>query len=65
MEIVHTIGRRKTSIARIFMSEGKGNISVNKKRLRCLFPDFYLTIQNQSTLFIDQYRRELRFKNHC
>ena len=31
MEIVHTIGRRKTSVARIYLSEGKGNISVNKK----------------------------------
>ena len=38
MEIVHTIGRRKTSIARIFMSEGKGNISVNKKDYAVYFP---------------------------
>ena len=31
MEIVHTIGRRKTSVARIYLSEGEGKISVNKK----------------------------------
>ena len=31
MEILHTIGRRKTSVARIYLSEGKGAISVNKK----------------------------------
>ena len=31
METVHTIGRRKESIARIYMSAGKGNIIINKK----------------------------------
>jgi ribosomal protein S9 len=31
MDTVHTIGRRKTSVARIFVSEGKGAITVNKK----------------------------------
>ena len=31
MEVVHKIGRRKTSVARVYMSEGKGNIMVNKK----------------------------------
>ena len=31
MDTVHTIGRRKTSIARIFISKGKGAITVNKK----------------------------------
>jgi len=31
MEVIHKIGRRKKSIARVFMSEGKGNIIVNKK----------------------------------
>ena len=26
MEVIHKIGRRKTSVARVYMSEGKGNI---------------------------------------
>ncbi|MCD8445538.1 30S ribosomal protein S9, partial [Tenacibaculum finnmarkense] len=30
METVHKIGRRKTAVARIYLSEGKGNITVNK-----------------------------------
>lgn len=38
MEIVHTIGRRKTSVARIYLSEGKGNILVNKKDYTHYFP---------------------------
>ncbi len=29
MERIHTIGRRKTSVARIFMDEGTGKITVN------------------------------------
>ena len=31
MDTVHKIGRRKTAVARIYLSEGKGNITVNKK----------------------------------
>jgi len=31
MDRIHTIGRRKTAVARIYMSEGKGNILVNNK----------------------------------
>ncbi|MFA6923323.1 MAG: 30S ribosomal protein S9 [Bacteroidales bacterium] len=31
MEIISTIGRRKTSVARIFMKEGTGKITVNGK----------------------------------
>jgi small subunit ribosomal protein S9 len=31
MDTIHKIGRRKTSVARIYMSEGKGNITVNGK----------------------------------
>jgi small subunit ribosomal protein S9 len=29
MKYIHAIGRRKRSVARIYMSEGKGNITVN------------------------------------
>ena len=39
MEIIHKIGRRKTSVARVYMSEGKGNITVNKKA----YSDFFST----------------------
>lgn len=31
METIHKIGRRKTAIARIFLSQGDGSITVNKK----------------------------------
>jgi len=38
MEIVNTIGRRKSAVARIYLSEGKGNITVNKRELKDYFP---------------------------
>ncbi len=38
MEVIHTIGRRKTSVARIYVSEGKGAITVNKKDYTDYFP---------------------------
>ena len=31
METIHKIGRRKTAIARVYLSEGKGSMTVNKK----------------------------------
>ena len=37
MEIIHKIGRRKTAVARVYMSEGKGNITVNKRTLEDYF----------------------------
>ena len=37
MEIMHTIGRRKTSVARIYLREGKGAISVNQKEYKNYF----------------------------
>jgi len=38
MEIINSIGRRKAAIARIYMSEGKGNITVNDKDYKEYFP---------------------------
>lgn len=38
MEVIHKIGRRKTAVARVYVSEGKGNITINKKDLNVYFP---------------------------
>ncbi len=37
MEVIHKIGRRKTAVARVYLSEGKGNITINKKDLKEYF----------------------------
>jgi small subunit ribosomal protein S9 len=39
MEVINTIGRRKAAIARIYMSEGKGQITVNNRDYKDYFPD--------------------------
>ena len=33
METLHKIGRRKTAVARVYLSEGKGKITINKRDL--------------------------------
>lgn len=38
MEIINTIGRRKSAIARIYVSDGKGQIRVNNKDYQEYFP---------------------------
>lgn len=43
METIHKIGRRKRSVARIYLSEGKGNITVNNKK-----HDEYFTTEQQN-----------------
>ena len=36
MDTVHKIGRRKTAVARIYLSEGKGDYHSKRKRLQKL-----------------------------
>lgn len=38
MEITHTIGRRKTSVARVYIQPGNGAVTVNKKDYTQYFP---------------------------
>ena len=33
MDVIHTIGRRKTAVARIYLKAGNGTITVNKREL--------------------------------
>ena len=37
MQIVNTIGRRKTSIARVYVKPGKGDIKINDRELKEYF----------------------------
>jgi small subunit ribosomal protein S9 len=38
MEMINTIGRRKTAIARIYLKEGKGSITINGRDYTEYFP---------------------------
>jgi len=38
MEVINSVGRRKASVARVYLKEGKGNITVNKRDFKEYFP---------------------------
>ncbi len=38
MEVINVIGRRKSAIARIYLSEGTGKVTVNKRDYKEYFP---------------------------
>ena len=38
MEQIHAIGRRKAAVARVFVKEGNGTITINKRDLATYFP---------------------------
>ena len=38
MEVINTIGRRKAAVARIYLNDGKGQITVNHKDFKDYFP---------------------------
>ena len=42
MEVVNALGRRKSAIARVFVSEGTGKITINKRDLAEYFPSSIL-----------------------
>jgi small subunit ribosomal protein S9 len=46
MQITNTIGRRKTSVARVYVKPGKGDIRVNDRDLK----EYFLSEIHQSTV---------------
>ena len=38
MEVIHKIGRRKSAVARVYLSQGKGKITVNQRDYEDYFP---------------------------
>lgn len=38
MEVVNALGRRKCAVARVYVSEGSGKITINKRSLEEYFP---------------------------
>ena len=55
MEVVNKIGRRKTSVARLYMESGNGEFNINGKTLEDYFPsDVLQIIVKQPLMLIDQ-----------
>ncbi|MBQ0085350.1 MAG: 30S ribosomal protein S9 [Prevotella sp.] len=42
MEVINAIGRRKSAVARVYVSEGTGKITINKKDIEEYFPSAIL-----------------------
>ncbi len=38
MEQTHALGRRKTAVARVYLTPGKGNVTINDRALEVYFP---------------------------
>ena len=38
VEYIHAIGRRKSAVARVYLTEGTGKITINKRELADYFP---------------------------
>ncbi len=59
MEVINTLGRRKSAVARIYISEGKGNVTINKRDLKEYFPNGtlqYIVMQPLNLVGVaDQY----------
>jgi len=55
MEVINSIGRRKTAVARIYVTAGKGTVTVNKKDVEDYFPAGILqTIVRQPLNIVEQ-----------
>ena len=39
MEVINALGRRKSAVARVYVSEGSGKITINKRDLTEYFPN--------------------------
>jgi small subunit ribosomal protein S9 len=52
MEVINALGRRKTAVARVYLTEGKGNITINKRELNEYFPVGTLQYVVQQPLFL-------------
>ncbi len=54
METVHKIGRRKTAVARVYVSQGSGNITVNKREFKNYFTTPTLQYKVQQPLMLTE-----------
>jgi len=56
MEVINTVGRRKAAVARVYLKEGSGKITINKRDLAQFFPNpllQYVVKQPLATLNVE------------
>jgi small subunit ribosomal protein S9 len=54
MEVINALGRRKSAIARVYLSQGKGNITINKRNLNEYFPSELLQYVVKQPLLVTE-----------
>src|SRR5690606_5603318 len=62
METIHTIARRKTAIARVYLNEGKGNITINKKDYKEYFTTGTLQYKINQALMLTENDKNFDIK---
>ena len=66
MEKINAIGRRKAAVARVYVSEGTGSITINKRALEVYFPSSilqYIVKQPLNTLeVVEKYDIKVNLK---
>ena len=62
MDVIHKIGRRKTAVARVYLSKGKGNITVNKKDVNTYFPTATLQYKVNQPLVMTENEKNFDIK---
>jgi len=62
MDVIHKIGRRKTAVARVYLSKGKGNITVNKKDVNTYFPTATLQYKVNQPLVLTENEKNFDVK---
>ncbi|MBY5959708.1 30S ribosomal protein S9 [Membranicola marinus] len=62
MEIINAVGRRKASVARVFMRKGSGDLKVNGKALEVYFPQKHVQNKVREPLNTVEMEGEIDFK---
>jgi len=58
MDVINSLGRRKKSIARVYLSKGKGNVTINGKDYKEYFPTVTLQYRvNQPFALTDNEKK--------
>lgn len=62
MEPINKIGRRKTSVARVYLSKGKGKVTVNNKEYNDYFPTLALQYRVNQPFLITKTEKKYDVK---
>ena len=62
MDTIHKIGRRKTAVARVYLSEGKGNIVINNRAFDNYFTTGTLQYKVKQPLMLTENEKAFDIK---